>query len=198
MSLSIDASTDGASLTASATVTPYANFPAGLKLYIAVTEDFYEDSGTNGETEFHFVQRKLLPNGSGNTLTALTDGTPVTVTKSANFTFGNVAQGNYNLWSSDFSNITVVAWVQDPSSRFIFQAAIDADRRERPLSAPCDREIAFGPSRTFQQSASQRRLGFPSRPGRCCMRRPGSGQVRIEKAGRKIFSAAGRPGALSA
>lgn len=55
-----------------------------------------------------------------------------------------------------------------------------------------------GPYRTFQQSASQRRLGFPSRPGRCCMRRPGSGQVRIEKAGRKIFSAAGRPGALSA
>jgi len=127
MDLSVDAVYNGNTLTVTATATPYYSFPAGLKMYIAVTEDFYTDSGTNGETEFHYVQRKMLPNGAGNTLAAMIDGTPVSVTKSANFTFGNVTQGSYNLWGSDFSGNTVVVWVQDPTTREVFQAAFDED-----------------------------------------------------------------------
>lgn len=127
MNIAVDATNKGDSLSANVTVTPYANFPAGFKLYIAVTEDRYEYTGTNGETEFHHVMRKMLPNASGITLTAMTPNTPINFLRKYKFSYNldNTSQGTYSLWGSDFSNITVVAWVQDPSTKEVFQATFD-------------------------------------------------------------------------
>ncbi|MCB0819635.1 MAG: T9SS type A sorting domain-containing protein [Bacteroidetes bacterium] len=115
----------GNTITAEVTATPYANFPAGLRLFIALTEDHYNDSGTNGETDFHYVMRKMMSTGNGITLPAMTPGNSVTESRSFDATFGSVAQGNYNLWGSNFDGVTIVAWVQNTTTGQVFQAAID-------------------------------------------------------------------------
>ena len=127
MSVGVNATNNGDSLIADVTITPYANFPAGFKLYIAVTEDQYDYTGTNGETQFHNVMRKMLPNASGITLTAMTPNTPLTFTRKYKFSYNldNTSQGTFNLWGSNFTDVSVVAWVQDNATKEIFQAAFD-------------------------------------------------------------------------
>lgn len=125
MSISLDAVYSGNTVTATASVTPYANFPAGYKLFIALVEDTYNDSGTNGETEFHYIMRKLMSTSGGINLAAMTPGTTITETRSFQATFGNVTQNSYNLWGSSFEGNTVVAWVQNLTTGRVFQAAID-------------------------------------------------------------------------
>lgn len=114
----------GNDVVVTAVVTPYANISGNIKLFIAVTENYYSYPGsTTSQDEFHFVMRKMLPNANGNTLSNLTAGTPVTVTKNYAFTEGGPAQGNYNLWGS-INGITVVAFVQNMTTKEIYQAAI--------------------------------------------------------------------------
>jgi len=128
MSIAVDAISKGDSLIADVTVTPYASFPAGFRLYIAVTEDRYDFTGSNGETEFHYVMRKMLPSGTGITLTAMTPNTPLIFTRKHKFTYspnGNPTQNSFSLWADNFADVTVVAWVQDPNTLEIFQAAFD-------------------------------------------------------------------------
>ncbi len=91
-------------------------------LYMAVVENDYTNTGgTNGETQFHEVMRKMLP-GSGGQSVNLTAGS-VNVTESYTFTVGSVTQGSYNLWVG-MNNLTVVAWVQDDSNQEVLQAAV--------------------------------------------------------------------------
>ena len=85
---------------------------------------------SNGETEFHHVMKKMLPDGNGTTLTALTKNTAVN--KSLSFAF----PGPYTLAASgaspiniatqhsveDFYDLEVVAWVQDYSTKEILQS----------------------------------------------------------------------------
>jgi len=128
MSIALNATNNGDSLITEVVVTPFANFPSGFKLFIAVTEDQYDFTGTNGETEFHNVMRKMLPNASGITLTAMTPNTPLTFTRKHKFTYSpddNPTQNSFSLWADNFSDVTVVAWVQDPNTREVFQAAFD-------------------------------------------------------------------------
>ena len=126
MDIALDAVYSGNTVTATATVTPYANFPAGYKLFIALVEDVYNDAGTNGETEFHYIMRKMMSTSNGINLAAMTPGTSITETRSYNATFGNVTQNSFNLWGTSFEGNTVVAWVQNLTTGRIFQAAIDA------------------------------------------------------------------------
>lgn len=126
MDIALDAVYSGNTVTATATVTPYANFPAGYKLFIALVEDVYNDAGTNGETEFHYIMRKMMSTSNGINLAAMTPGTSITETRSYNATFGNVTQNSFNLWGTSFEGNTVVAWVQNLTTGRVFQAAIDA------------------------------------------------------------------------
>jgi hypothetical protein len=125
MDIDVDAVYAGNTVTANVTVSPYANFTAGMKLYIALVEDSYADSGTNGETSFHYIMRKMLSSGNGISLPAMTAGTPVNQTAAYGVTFGNVSQMSFNLWGSDFEGMTVVAWVQNATSKKVFQSALD-------------------------------------------------------------------------
>jgi hypothetical protein len=125
MDITVNAVYAGNSVTADVVVTPYANFTAGLKLYIALVEDSYSDSGTNGELEFHYIMRKMMSTGNGITMPAMTPNTPVTQSRSYAATFGNVTQGSFNLWGADFEGVTVVAWVQNTATGQVFQSAID-------------------------------------------------------------------------
>jgi thiol-disulfide isomerase/thioredoxin len=117
---------DGNKVTVTAVVTPYFNFPAGMKLHIAVLEKEYHYPGaaTSQKNYFH-VMRKMMPNGNDNNLTALVDGVSQTVTRSHTFGLSGTAnpvQGSYDLWGG-MDGIEVVAFIQH-SDFDILQAAL--------------------------------------------------------------------------
>lgn len=120
-SINLNASYAGNTLTVSGSVTPYAAFPGSYKLHIAAVES-YSYQGTTSQNQFKHAQRKMLPNGSGITLTTLQDGVAQTFNQSYTFTQGGVAQGNYNLWGQ-LANVKVVAFVQNTSTKEVLQAA---------------------------------------------------------------------------
>jgi hypothetical protein len=108
-------------------LTPKANFDASTQtLHVAVLNKYYTASeinpdGTNGETEWEWVVRKMLPDGEGTTLGALTTGETENFSFDYTFTIGDVTQMSYNLVNSD---VQVVAWVQDNDSKAIRNATL--------------------------------------------------------------------------
>ncbi|MFH1319039.1 MAG: T9SS type A sorting domain-containing protein [Bacteroidota bacterium] len=110
-----------------AIINPIQDFPSSnLRVHIAVIEDtVYHNIQTNGETVFYEVMRKMLTNGSGNSIPPLTNGNPVTVTKSYTFTIGGVAQGNFNLWVG-MDKISIIVFVQDNATKEIHQAVLSS------------------------------------------------------------------------
>ncbi|HMQ76710.1 MAG TPA: T9SS type A sorting domain-containing protein [Flavobacteriales bacterium] len=111
----------GFDLTANVTVNSYADFAGTYKLHIAATEDFYTFSGnTTGQDEYHYAQRKMMPNAQGTTVN-LTAGGTETISHTYTFTEGGPAQGNYNLWGT-LDGVTLVAFVQNSTTKEILQA----------------------------------------------------------------------------
>ena len=114
----------GMNMTVTAEVSSYANFSGNYKLHIAATEDFYAyAASTTSQDEYHYAQRKMLPNAQGTTLTNMTAGGTQTVTASHTFVEGSPAQGNYNLWGI-LNNTTLVAFVQNNTTKEILQAQV--------------------------------------------------------------------------
>jgi hypothetical protein len=102
----------GTTITVTVRIVPLVNLGSGNRLYIALANQSYSYSGgTNGETQFKHVVRKMLPNGSGTYLPALVanDTTEITQTYTYTVATGTPVQGSYDLWNSTFE---VVAWVQ--------------------------------------------------------------------------------------
>lgn len=124
MSLSAQANVNGNQVSVNTTVTPYADIPNLHKLHVAVTEDSYAyPASTTSQDEFHYVMRKMLPNAQGTNLSTLAAGQSQSNSASYTFTVGGPAQGNYNLWTN-MQNLTVVAFVQNQSTKEIMQGAI--------------------------------------------------------------------------
>ena len=114
--------TEGTDLDVEVTVTSYDDYP-NASIHIAVVEDEYNNTaGTNGESEFFQVLRKMLPNGEGTTAD-LSNGNSVTVSESATFAVGNVTADSYRLWEG-LGNCRVVAFVQDEDSKEVLHAAL--------------------------------------------------------------------------
>ena len=114
----------GNDITVDVTVNPLEDFSStNLKLHIALTDDQYNYTGTNGETEFFQVLRKMLPDANGTSIGTLTGGTPFTHTETYTCVEGGAAQGNYNLWGTTQA-VTVVVFVQDNTTKEIHQSAI--------------------------------------------------------------------------
>lgn len=114
-------------VTVDVSVTPNANFDANTQtLYVAVINEYYDNteispSGTNGETEWEYVVRKMLPDGEGTSLEALATGVESTFNFEYTFTIGDVDAGSYDLVNE---NIQVVAWVQDDANGSIRNASL--------------------------------------------------------------------------
>ncbi|MCH2235672.1 MAG: choice-of-anchor J domain-containing protein [Crocinitomicaceae bacterium] len=117
-------STSGGAVTVDVTIDPYISV-TGAKLYIALLDKSYDATGdasfSNGETEFHHVVRKMLPNGNGTTVN-LTSGTPYTTSESYTYTFNASlpAQGTYDLHAE--SEQEVVVFVQDADGNILNSA----------------------------------------------------------------------------
>ena len=62
------------------TIDPLVNYEAGLVAHIVIVEKTTMGNvGNNGETEFHNVMMKMLPDASGTTLGALATGVQVSL-----------------------------------------------------------------------------------------------------------------------
>ena len=145
MQISADLTRGGNIITVDYTITPKIDFPANAKLYIAIVEKkTFNNVGSNGETEFHWVMKKMLPNGSGTTIGPLTAGTPVTntvvYTFKGNYRLPNNANDpiNHSIENSveNFNNLLAVVWVQNPATMEIYQSALSTfaigmDKAER-------------------------------------------------------------------
>ncbi len=105
----------------------------GTRLYVAIVEtETHQNVKSNGETEFFWVVKKMLPDQSGTLLSGVTVNNP----ESTTFTFSFA--GNYRLPADgqpanrinhaiehsveNFNNLRMVAWVQG-SNKQVHQAA---------------------------------------------------------------------------
>ncbi len=101
--------TEGNMIHVSVDLMPYSDLE-GLTIYVAVNEKTTTGNvGTNGETEFHHVMMKMLPNA---------DGTPM------NFTAGETEHLDFSYDMSttfveEMNDLEVAVWVEDHAAHFI-------------------------------------------------------------------------------
>lgn len=113
--------TNNSDLDIDVTIDAAADIPNTI-LHVAVLNEFYtQTGGTNGETEFHHVNRKMLPNSGGTAVAPMTAGGQNTQNYTYSYTVGTAAQGN-NLFYDN--NIEVIVWLQHNSSGEVFNAQI--------------------------------------------------------------------------
>ena len=108
--------------------------PTNTVMQLAMIErtiSFASAPGSNGETEFHNVMRKMVPNTSGSSVVASnfssTNGTQT-------FTFTGVAIPSYIY---DLNEIGFVAWAQNNTTKEVYQAAYSA-----PIALPNYGEVS--------------------------------------------------------
>ncbi len=102
-------------------INPLVSLGNGNRVYIALLNAQYNYSGgTNGETSFEHVFRKMVPTTGGIWMPALNPGVQ-TFNESYTFTVGTPNQSNNNLWNTD---IEIVAWVAHSVTNTIHNATI--------------------------------------------------------------------------
>jgi hypothetical protein len=112
----------GDTVKATSSVTPYTASSTPLRVYLALTEDFYTyTGGTTSQTTFHYVMRKMLPNYVGTVISNINEDTIYTINKNYKVTYGSVTPGSYNIWGTS-AGFTLVSWVQNPTTKVVFQA----------------------------------------------------------------------------
>ncbi|MFH1051368.1 MAG: choice-of-anchor J domain-containing protein [bacterium] len=97
-----------------ADLTPYftSDSSGQLVLYVAVVENqTTKNASTNGETEFHMVEQKMLPDGYGKTLSGLVENEKLK--QSFTYTFDSTSN------VEEYGDLSVVLFVQDKTTRFI-------------------------------------------------------------------------------
>ncbi len=122
----------GQSVSVQSLIDPLINFTdPGIRLFVAVIE--YETNnnvGSSGETSFHYIMKKMLPDAMGNVVGNLNSGSPLFM--NFDYTF----QGNYRLPFSaadpinhaiehsveQFSDLGVVLWLQNITTWEVLQS----------------------------------------------------------------------------
>ena len=127
---------DGQTIDFTVSINPLGDFAGPLTLYSAIFEYMtYNNVGSNGETQFSKVMKKMVPGSTGFNLGSLTDGQ--TVVENFSYTF----QGSYTLPPDannpidhttqhsveDFSNLGVVTWIQDDATKEILQSTVSVE-----------------------------------------------------------------------
>ena len=114
--------TNGTHLAVEVSVESYEDYP-NATVHIAVVENEYSNSaGSNGETDFFQVMRKMLPNANG-TSADLSNGNSISISDSASFEIGNVVANSFNLWEG-LGNCVVVVFVQDESNKKVLDSKV--------------------------------------------------------------------------
>ena len=101
-------------ISVSVDLTGIINYAEGLSAHIVVVEKLTTGNvGTNGETEFHNVMMKMLPDASGTTLGAIVAGSPITLSESYDM-------DETNMETPD--DIAVIVIVQNDADKSIVQS----------------------------------------------------------------------------
>ncbi len=132
LGLEIDVSIEGQTVTAEVTLLPGAEYPSeDLVLHTVIIEDTtFLNVGTNGQTEFHHVMKKMMPGVGGLSIDPLVRGEAVEYQQSWTF------QGDYDDTTGisnmvdhgsahtveEFEDLSVVAFVQDTDTLQIHQS----------------------------------------------------------------------------
>lgn len=148
MNINATYSVSNKTVTVNASLNALTDISGTNKMFIAVVEDpTVGNASTNGETEFHYVEQKMLPNGNGNTLSAIQNGVTQNVT--ASYTFPDTAK------VENFANLLVAVWVQNVNTKLVHQstfATSTTGRQELEASAggivsvypnPADNQISL-------------------------------------------------------
>ena len=119
-------------ITANIDITPVANFNStNMKLFATIVEGTtYANVKTNGEKKFENVMKKVMPDGNGLALSAMTKDTKVS--KTLSFTFNGSyrlpadATAPINLATENscesWDDLSVVVWVQDAVTKEVLQS----------------------------------------------------------------------------
>lgn len=90
------------------------DYAAGLTAHVVVVEETTVDNtASNGELEFHYVMMKMLPDASGTTLPALTNGNTETLTFSFDMGTTFMETGN---------DLELIVFVQNDANKSIIQS----------------------------------------------------------------------------
>jgi len=103
---------DGTEITVNTNILPFADF-TDFRAYIIVFENMTTGNvGNNGETEFHHVMMKMMPDANGTTLNT-NDREPVTLTETFDLS---------GTFIEEFTDLGVVVIFQDYATKEIFQS----------------------------------------------------------------------------
>lgn len=115
----------GTTIDVTVQIIPLVALGNGNRCYIALTNKTYNYSGgTNGESNFKHVVRKMLPAGGGSFLPNLIANDTFYINQSYtyNVASGVPAQNSFDLWNPTFE---LVAWVQKPNgTKPVYNATI--------------------------------------------------------------------------
>lgn len=127
---------NGNDFTVTANVTSYADIN-DVNLYVVIVEEVtYNNVASNGETEFHNVMMKMMPGANGETMSFSANQTAtITYTHDMSTTF-----------VEEMDDLFAVIFIQDNSSKYVFQAANSVDESAAPASItfdPADGAVDF-------------------------------------------------------
>jgi hypothetical protein len=112
-------------------IVPAVSINRPLTFHVAIYETpTFQNVKSNGETEFHYVMKKMLPDGGGRVVQSMQAGVEISYTD--NYTFNGSFRLPANANSpinhatehsvENFNNIGVVVWVQDNSDKHVLQS----------------------------------------------------------------------------
>lgn len=101
----------GSEITVDITITPYMNWTGKCRVAV-VEKTTYGNVGSNGETEFHHVMMKMLPNPGGTTV-SLTNGTDFSYSVSGDLSSTFIEE----IW-----DLEVVVFLQQDSDKEVMQS----------------------------------------------------------------------------
>jgi len=105
-------SLNGTVMSINATVLPFCNF-TNARIYIVVMEKItHNNHMNNGETSFHHVMMKMVPNGDG-TVTDLTDRVPFSIVTDVDLAGTHI---------EEFTDLIVGVFIQDGPTKEVFQS----------------------------------------------------------------------------
>jgi hypothetical protein len=119
---------EGTTVTVEATINPFISLADAVVHIVVIEEITYDNVASNGETEFHHVMMKMLPNANGTTVD-LTAGENTVLSYSQDMSSTNV---------EEMDDLMVVIFVQDNSNKGILQAAYSEETAGFPAAIMFD------------------------------------------------------------
>lgn len=118
---------DGTEITVTANFLPFANFNDFRAHIIVIENTTTGNVSSNGETEFHHVMMKMMPDAEGTAMDVL-DRNPVSITETVDLANTNI---------EEFDDLSVVVLFQEYTSKEIYQSAYSIENGTYNQEARC-------------------------------------------------------------